>query len=186
MAGAAVVKRPVTVEEFLTFEGEGDTRYELVDGEIVAMAAPSEAHGTITGNVWGAIDAGLRDRPPCRAVIGGGIAIDEQNWLQPDLVVTCAPPEARRQVVEPVLVVEVLSPSTADHDLGRKLQRYIASPSVREVWLIDSPVRWVQVWRRAENAWIVTLPLSGSASFRSEVLGGAEIGLDTLYRNSGL
>lgn len=186
MAEAATVKRPVTVEEFLAFEGEGDTRYELVGGEIVAMAAPSETHGTITGNVWGVIDAGLRDRPPCRAVIGGGVAIDEQNWVQPDVVATCAPPEARRHVAEPVLVVEVLSESTHDRDLGSKLQRYIALPSVREVWLIDSAVRWVQIWRRSGEAWIVTLPLSGSASFRSEVLGGAEIGLDALYRNSGL
>ncbi|MCS6780423.1 MAG: Uma2 family endonuclease [Geminicoccaceae bacterium] len=186
MAEAATAKRPVTVEEFLAFEGEGDTRYELVDGVIVAMAAPSEAHGTIVGNVWGAIDAGLRDRPPYRAVVGGGVAIDERNWLQPDLVVTCAPPEGRRQVAEPVLVVEVLSESSRDRDLGSKLQRYIALPSVREIWLIDSAVRWVQLWRRAENAWIVTLPLSGEATFRSEVLGGAEIALDALYRNSGL
>lgn len=186
MAEAATVKRPVTVEEFLAFEGEGDTRYELVGGEIVAMAAPSEAHGTIVVNTAVLVSRALADRPPCRAVAEAGIRIDETNHFKADLAVTCSEPSGAVSVEEPVLVVEVLSPSTTDHDLGRKLQRYIALPSVREVWLIDSAVRWVQIWRRSGEAWIVTLPLSGSASFGSDVLGGAEIALDALYRNSGL
>jgi len=186
VAEAAVAKGKVTVEAFLAFEGEPETRYELVDGEILAMAAPLDAHGTIVGNSWGLIDQRLGEKPPCRAVVGGGVAIDAHNWFVADLVVTCAPPEGQREIKEPILIVEVLSESTADRDLGRKLQRYIRLPSVQEIWLVDSGERWVQVWRRAGETWIVTLPLSGSASFRSEVLGGAEIGLDRLYRNSGL
>lgn len=186
MAEAAAAKGPVTVEAFLAFEGEPEVRYELVGGRILAMAAPLEAHGTIVGNAWGVIDARLRERPPCRVVVGGGVAIDEHNWFVADLLVTCAPIEGRREVAEPILVVEVLSDSTRDRDLGSKLQRYIRLPSVREIWLIDTAERWVQVWRRAGEAWIVTLPLSGAGSFRSEVLGGAEVALDSFYRNSGL
>ncbi len=186
MAEAAAARGPVTVEAFLDFEGEPEVRYELVAGEILAMAAPVDAQGTIVGNAWGVIDPVLRERPPCRAVVGGGVAIDAHNWFVADLVVSCAPPEGRREVVEPILIVEVLSDSTRDRDLGRKLQRYIQLPSVREVWLIESGERWVQVWRRAGDAWIVTLPLSGTARFTSEVLGGAEVTLDALYRTSGL
>lgn len=175
----------MTVEAFLAFEGEPEVRYELVGGEILAMAAPLDARGTIVGNAWGVVDRSLRERPPCRTVVGGEVAIDAYNWFVADLVVTCAPAEGRREVAEPILIVEVLSESTSDRDLGRKLQRYIELPTVREIWLVDSARRWVQVWRRAGEVWIVTLPLSGEASFRSEVLGGAEIGLAELYRNSG-
>jgi Uma2 family endonuclease len=186
VAEAAAAQGPVTVEAFLAFEGEPEVRYELVAGEILAMAAPVDAHGTIVGNAWGVIDPALRERPPCRAVVGGGVAIDAHNWFVADLVVSCAPPEGRREVAEPILIVEVLSDSTRDRDLGRKLQRYIELPTVREIWLVDSGRRWVQVWRRTGDAWIVTLPLSGAARFTSEVLGGVEVTLEALYRNSGL
>ena len=186
VAEAAVAKGKVTVAEFLAFEGEPETHYELVDGEILAMAAPLDAHGTIVANAAFEVTGRLQGRPPCRAVVGGGVAIDAHNWFVADLLVTCAPPDGQREIREPILIVEVLSESTADRDLGRKLQRYIRLQSVQEIWLVDSGERWVQVWRRAGETWIVTLPLSGSASFRSEVLGGAEIDLDRLYRNSGL
>ncbi len=56
---------------------------------------------------------------------------------------------------------------------------------MREIWLVDSRERWVQVWQRTENAWIVTLPLRGDASFASETLGD-RVDLDALYRNTGL
>jgi hypothetical protein len=56
---------------------------------------------------------------------------------------------------------------------------------VREIWLVDSRERWVQVWKRTAEAWIVTLPLRGSASFESEALA-ERIELDALYRNAGL
>ena len=56
---------------------------------------------------------------------------------------------------------------------------------MREIWLIDSRERWVQVWQRAEDAWIVTLPLRESASFESKAID-ARIELDALYRNTGL
>jgi Uma2 family endonuclease len=186
VAEAAAAQGPVTVEAFLAFEGEPEVRYELVAGEILAMAEPVDAHGTIVGNLALEIGEKLRERPPCRAVVGGDVAIDAHNSFVADLVVSCAPPEGRREVAEPILIVEVLSEETRDRDLGRKLQRYIQLPSVREVWLIDSGERWVQVWRRAGDAWIVTLPLAGPARFTSEVLGGVEVTLEALYRNSGL
>ena len=69
--------------------------------------------------------------------------------------------------------------------MNSKLQHYIQLPTVREIWLVDSRARWVQVWQRTENAWIVTLPLHGSAEFASEVLGD-RVALDELYRNTGL
>jgi Uma2 family endonuclease len=175
----------MTADDFLAFEGEGDTRYELVDGVVVAMAPPADHHGTIAGNAWGEINSRLEARPPCRAVVEAGVRLDDHNHYKADVAATCALQERAPYVNEPFLVVEVLSPKTANEDLGVKVPRYKDLPSVREIWVIDSRERWVQVWRRGEGGWPVPLPLRGSATFRSDVLG-ADIGLDRLYRNSGL
>lgn len=178
--------RPMTADEFLGWDDGTDTRHELVDGVVVAMAPTTDAHGTIAGNAWGEIDARLENRPPCRAVTEAGILLDDSNHYKADIAATCAEPRGERYVEEPFLVVEVLSESTADHDLGGKTQRYLELPHVREIWLVDSRERWVQVWRRSADAWIVSLPMRGSVGFASEALGGGPVSLDRLYRNTGL
>jgi Uma2 family endonuclease len=174
-----------TADEFLAFEGEGDTRYELRDGDVVAMAPPSDPHGTIVGNAAVEIDCRLEAHPTCRPVVEAGIRLDEHSHYKADVAATCAEQEGASYVHDPFLIVEVLSPTTATDDLGVELPRYVTIPSVREVWIIDSRERWVQVWHRVEESWIVTLPLRGSATFRSEALDD-EIALDRLYRKSRL
>ena len=178
-------RREMTADEFLTWDDGTDTRYELVEGEIVAMAPPSEPHGAIAGNAWGQIDRRLQARPPCRAIVEAGIRVDDGNHYKADVAATCTEPRRSPYVDEPFLIVEVLSEGTWREDIGSKLQHYIQLPTVREIWLVDSRARWVQVWQRTENAWIVTLPLRGSADFASEVLGDRVV-LDELYRNTGL
>ena len=182
---AEPARRAMTADEFMAWDDGTDTRYELVEGEIVAMAPPSDAHGSIAGNVWGEIDSSLRKRPPCRAVVEAGVRVDESNHFKADIAATCIEPRLSPYVDEPFLIVEILSESTWREDIGAKLRRYIELSSVREIWLIDSRERWVQVWQRAEDAWIVTLPLRESASFESKAID-ARIELDALYRNAGL
>lgn len=175
----------MTADEFLAFEGEGDARYELRDGVVVAMAPPADHHGTIAGNAAIEIDRRLQARPPCRAVVEAGVRLGDHNHYKADVAATCAPQERAPYVNEPFLVVEVLSPGTANEDLAVKLPRYLELAFVREVWVIDSRERWVQVWRRGEGGWPVPLPMRGSATFRSDALDD-EVEIDRLYRNSGL
>jgi Uma2 family endonuclease len=175
----------MTADDFLAFEGEGDTRYELIDGEIVAMAPPSDPHGTIVVNAAVEIDRRLEAHPTCRLVLEAGIRLDEHSHYKADVAATCAEQEGAAYVHDPFLIVEVLSPTTATDDLGVKLPRYITMPSVREVWLVDSRERWVQVWRRVEESWVVTLPPRGSATFRSAALDDG-VALDRLYRKTRL
>ena len=129
-----------TVEEFLAWDDGSDRRYELVGGQVVAMAPPSEAHAAIVSNLT--IRIGNQLQPPCRVLGEFGVRLPdrEDSFYQFDLAVTCAPADpARRYVAEPELIVEVLSPSTALHDRGRKWTT-IAScpPSRRSSW---SPAR---------------------------------------------
>jgi Uma2 family endonuclease len=106
---------------------------------------------------------------------------EHRRW-QADLAVTCQPPAA--EVVEPILIVEVLSPSTRVRDLADKLPDYKALPSVREIWLIDSERRWAQVWWRKPEGWHGRDPVGGGTC-RSEALEGG-VALDELYLNAGL
>ena len=177
--------RAMSADEFMSWDDGSDTRYELVGGVVVAMAPPTYVHGIVVGNAYAAIRTPLEGRAPCQAAVEAGIRLDEANHYKADVAASCADPVGALYVPDPFLIVEVLSESTWRDDIGSKLRSYIELPSVREIWLVDSRERWVQVWRRAEESWIVTLPLRGAASFASEALA-ERIELDALYRNTGL
>jgi Uma2 family endonuclease len=146
----------MTLAAFLDWDDGTDTRYELLDGRIVAMAPPIEAHGTIGANLVAAIHPRLK--PPCRVVVEAGIipADRPDTWYQPDLVVTCAPAgRGARPVAEPRLIIEVLSPSTAAHDRGVKLADYRRLGSVEQILMVASEDRHVELWLRAPDGWKV-------------------------------
>ncbi|BCX19284.1 MAG: hypothetical protein KatS3mg117_2966 [Geminicoccaceae bacterium] len=179
---AEPARRLMTVEEFLAFDDRTDTRYELVGGELVAMAAASPAHGTLVVNAAAIVRSRLP--PGCRAMTQVAVPVGAHDSFVPDLVVTCTGALDARFVADPVLVVEVLSPSTRSFDLGEKADRYSQLPSCREIWLVDSTRSWMRLWRRAGELWTVTLPIV-EGGFESEVLA-AEIPLAELYQGSGL
>lgn len=177
--------RTMTADEFMSWDDGSGTRYELVGGVVVAMALPTYVHGIVVGNAYAAVRAALEPRAPCQAAVEAGIRLDDSNHYKADVAASCADPVGALYVPDPFLIVEVLSESTWRDDIGPKLRSYVELSSVREIWLVDSRERWVQVWRWSEDCWIVTLPLRGAASFASDALG-ATIELDALYRNSGL
>jgi Uma2 family endonuclease len=179
---AEAAEKPMTVDEFLRWDDGTDTRYELVDGQIMAMAPPSGQHGTVVANAVTLVNTRLRSRSPCRAQTEAGVRVSEHRWWQADVAVTCRPPEA--ETVDPLLVIEVLSPSTRGRDFADKLPDYKTLPSVLEIWLIDSERRWAQVWWREPEGWHGRDHVGGGA-FRSQVLDG-EVMLDELYLNAGL
>jgi Uma2 family endonuclease len=194
-----VPERRITVAEFLKWDDGTDTSYELIDGRpvaryarsgspraVVAMAPPAPRHGRIAGNACLEIERALEGRPPCGAVVEGGIRVADDKYYVADVAATCAPISEEGFVREPFLVVEIVSDSDRGARVLAKVQDYIILPSVQEIWLIDGRERRVQQWRRGgEDRWIVTLPLTGQATFDSPTLGGA-IELDRLYRNTGL
>jgi Uma2 family endonuclease len=157
----------MTLAEFLEWDVATDRRYELLDGIPVMMAPTLETHGELAV----AFGAEIRSRlkPPCRVISEAGLVIPDRadTYYIADLAVTCAPREpGRRMVIEPVLVVEVLSPSTGQVDRWRKVADYRTLPSVQEILVVFSDERRVEVQRRTPDGWRV-----------EDLIGQAEIAL---------
>jgi Uma2 family endonuclease len=154
--GEAALKR-VTVDEFLSWDGDPNRRYELVAGAIVAMAPPSSFHSVIAANTIGLI--GQKLKAPCRAASEAGIRFSWRNdaYYQADIAITCTPVvRGDWALPNPIVIVEVFSPSTMAHDKAVKLIDYRRIPSVDAIVFIDSDEKRVEFWRRGPDLWTVT------------------------------
>src|SRR5438045_6425727 len=125
--------RRMTLDEFLGWEDGTDTRYELWGGEIVAMAPPMPRHGDLASRLIIELGVALRGRAPCRIYSEAGIArLDRTDTCYgADIAVSCEPPRPDDRLIrEPILIVEVLSPSTAATDRQVQLPDYRSSAGV--------------------------------------------------------
>ncbi len=141
---------PMGADEFLRWVGTQSERHELVRGVPVRlMAGAKQSHNVVVGNLAdtmrrGAKAAGCRTTSSDTAVIGAA-----GNVRYPDIVVDCGPadPDALA-AAKPVIVVEVLSPTTSPIDFSDKLDEYRANPSIDVILLIDPDVVSVKAYRR--------------------------------------
>jgi Uma2 family endonuclease len=155
-------KRRMTAEEFVAWamqQPEGQ-RYELVDGEAVGMASERLAHARAKVYAMNALDraakaAGL----VCEALPDGmALRVDTHLVYDPDAMLRCGPPLPGDIVLveDPVIVVEVLSPSTRSVDINDKLAGYFRVPSLHH-YLILNPANRVAIHHlRGENGAITT------------------------------
>ena len=153
--------RYVTPEEYLTLERQAETRSEYLDGVIVAMAGASLSHILITGNLYYTLRSQLRGRS-CSTYSGDmRVKIPAHNlYTYPDLVVVCGEPrfEATElaNLLNPTLIIEVLSDSTANYDRGKKFAFYRTLPSLREYLLVAQDEYRIDYYRReADGNWFI-------------------------------
>ncbi len=152
--------RAMTVDEFLGWEDGTDTRYELVGGFVYPMAPPMPAHGRLAARLAGLLDSALRPRRPCAVQSEVGIVRPESNdtCYVADLAVTCEPLRPDDRLIrDPILIVEIQSPSTAAFDHHTKVADYRQIPSVKEILLIDSTTIFAEILRRDGERWITEL-----------------------------
>jgi Uma2 family endonuclease len=131
----------MTVAEFIDWPGDGsELKHQLIDGEIQAMAPASTTHGTIQATLARLLGNHLAGTG-CRVVIEPGVVPRvraEFNMRIPDIAVTCAPDDpASHALIEPILLVEVLSPSN-EAETRATVWAYATIPSVREILLVRS------------------------------------------------
>jgi Uma2 family endonuclease len=136
-----LTKPRVNVDEFLDWAIGRPGRWELFAGEIVRMSPETIDHAEIKGTVYIALrNAIRRARVPCRALTDGIIVrIDGETAYEPDAQVYCGErlKGTAREVPNPVIVVEVLSPSTQRIDMTQKLAGYFRLPSIAHYLIVD-------------------------------------------------
>ncbi|HEX8131336.1 MAG TPA: Uma2 family endonuclease [Pyrinomonadaceae bacterium] len=149
-------------EEYLTIERRAEYKSEYVDGVIYAMAGGSERHNLIAANLIIAIGAQLRDRP-CR-IYPSDLKVRVANsgrFFYPDVSIVCGETQfaddERDVVLNPVIIVEVLSESTAAFDRGKKFQSYQQIESLREYLLVSQDEYVVEHFLRQDDGrWLYT------------------------------
>ena len=187
---AKVLERPrpprMTVEAFLAWldEGPDGARYELVAGEVVAMAPERVGHARVKARLWRALSDAIEQADlACEALPDGmTVKVDEHTAYEPDAVVQCgdALPADALIVPAPVIVVEVLSPTTRARDAGAKLADYFRLPSVRHYLLVQTERPTVIHHRRADDGGIQTRVLTeGVLSLEPP---GIQLAVADLYR----
>jgi len=142
---SALPKKKLTFEEFLAWAEENPGRYELSEGEVVAMAPERLGHATTKFAVQSALLGAIRKAGvPCHMVPdGAAVRVSERTAYEPDALVYCGPkqPDNALEVPDPVIVVEVLSPGTRHIDNAAKLSGYFALPSVFHYLIVDTEKR---------------------------------------------
>jgi len=147
-----------TLDEYLALEELSNVKHEYLDGEIHAMAGGTPEHGAIAARVIAALVERLRGSGCTTYSSDVRVRVAATGLLTyPDVSVVCGEPERDpvdpNALANPVLLVEVLSPSTAAYDRGEKLAHYRRIPSLREVVLVAHDEEAAELWRRSGETW---------------------------------
>jgi len=179
-------KTKYTPEEYLAREAQAEYKSEYYDGEIRMMAGGSEDHSVIQGNIITELNNGLV-RKPCKVYTSDMRLLVKRRraYTYPDAMVICGKTEfqtGRTDVVtNPLVIVEVLSPSTREHDRVEKFALYRQIESLREYVTVDSERVVVSILRRApDNKWTIELMMRPTEMLALESLE-LEIPIEKLY-----
>ena len=186
MAAAKRQHHRMTVAEFLDWGKDDPQRCELVHGEVFAIAPGSLIHQSLAGRLGRSIGNALASRTFCAVLPDVGIALGnaDDTFYEADLAVSCEPlTRGRYFLTDPVLVIEILSPSTENHDRKNKVPDYRRIPSLREIVLVDQDRPYVEVLRRIDNdRWQSDILQGLEAMLRLETVP-LELRLADLYRD---
>jgi len=147
----------ITVDEYLDGEERGDVRHEYVDGVIYAMVGASVRHNMITGALFSLLHRNLRGSP-CHVFQSDMKVRVGQVFYYPDIVMTCSELDLEaRYLSTPILIAEVLSPSTEARDRLEKMVSYQSLPSLKEYLLVAQDKVHVEVMRRVDMGWRIEI-----------------------------
>jgi Uma2 family endonuclease len=182
-AAMAIVRPRWTYEQLLDLPDDGK-RYEIIDGELIELPSPSPAHQFVLFELGGMLRDQI-DRPGIGRVATApfDFRLPDGGVVQPDLLVYLRPAQRGSRVpirqVTPDLVIEILSPSTQDRDLGRKAEIY-ASLGIREYWPVDVRRRGIVVLGLRGDHY-EPVPQPTPSVVRSSIVPNLEIDLAALF-----
>ena len=169
----------MTAQEFLAWDAAQTVRHEFIAGRLHVLhgddepplAGAGEAHVTVAGNLYVALRQHLAGTP-CRTFITDmKLHVEVANaFFYPDVMVTCSAADAADPLVkrDPVLLVEVLSPTTAAYDRGDKFAAYRQLPGLREYLLVDTESRRCDLYRKGADGLWVLHPFEAGHALRLE------------------
>lgn len=183
---AAQTQPRLTPEEYLEIERAAEFRHEYYNGRMYAMAGGSVRHAIIIGNLAGELHAALKKRPCIVTTNDLRICVSSEGlYTYPDIAVVCGEPKfldgGTDTLLNPVLLLEVLSPSTELLDREFKALQYRMIEALREYALVSQTEARVEVFRRQDGGqWLSSefIGLEGVAKFESV---GASIPLADIY-----
>ena len=180
-------RQGLTPQEYLVLERQRDEKSEYWDGDIFLMSGASRAHNLIVTNVARELSTQLLERP-CE-VYPSDMRVrlpHTARYVYPDVSVVCGAPQFEDAEVDtllnPTILVEVLSPSTAAFDRGATFDAYRTIPSLQEYVLIAQDTPRVYVYtRQSDNRWLLS-----EATQRDQVMQllstGCQLALTEVYR----
>lgn len=185
-----IERAAVTEGEYLDLERRSATKHELIHGVVLAMAGASPRHNAIAANVIGLLRAAVRGGPCTVLTSDQRVHVPATGlYTYPDVTVVCGTPELHPRspdtLVNPTVLVEVLSASTEEYDRGAKFAHFRAIASLAEVLFVDEVDEKVEHYRRLETGqWLLTeyegdgvavaLPALGCELPMGEIYEGAE------------
>src|SRR5438128_1684337 len=183
---SAVPKPYFTPEQYLALERQAQYKSEYFAGEIFAMAGASPEHHLISGNAFGVLWLQLRELPCTPYGSDQKVRSTQEHFAYPDVTVVCGEAqfggEEREVLLNPTLIVEVLSPTTEAWDRGGKFEQYRQRESLREYVLIAQDRPHVERYaRQAEGQWLLTEVNGLEAVLALPSIGG-ELALAEVYR----
>jgi len=168
--------RHYTAAEYFALEEQSEVRHEYFDGEVFAMAGATKAHNLLANNFMRKTWDALQGRK-CQLFTSDVRVVIQENhhYVYPDVVVSCDPDDERDDLLvrKPLLIVEVLSDSTAAYDRSDKFKHYRQLPSLRYYVLVHQN-RWLVEWfhREETDKWVYN-----SLDALGDVLAIAELNL---------
>ena len=184
-------KTYLTPEQYLEIERKAEFKSEYYQGEMFPMAGAKWAHNLLVGNLVRELGQQLRSRPCAVCPSDMRVRVNTSGlYTYPDVVVVCGKPEFPDDqldtLLNPNLLVEVLSPSTEAYDRGRKFELYRTIESLGEYLLVSSDRVQVDLYtRQPDGRWLLTSASGVEASLDLQSVG-CRIGLSDLYEKVDL
>jgi Uma2 family endonuclease len=176
----------LTPQEFLSFERDSSAKHEYFRGSMVAMAGASVTHNRLVRNLLAALDAKLKGGP-CE-VFPSDLRLHCPGGLltYPDVQVICGAIECfgdeRDTVVNPKVIIEVLSKSTERYDRGDKFAFYREIPTLAEYVLVSYWQPLVERFVRQQDGWLLTETRGLTTAVELAAIG-VSVPLDEIYRD---
>ena len=179
------IKPRLSVQEYLVWEAENDIKHEFIDGEVYAMSGGTGKHSRVAANAISVIHGQLQNSICFVYTSDMRVKINDSRYVYPDLSAVCGKEqfedESETTLLNPILVVEVTSPSSIEYDRVAKRDFYREVPSIQAYLIIDQHRVCAELYTRADVGWLLQVYTDPEDVIPLQMLN-CELSLAEVYR----